>query len=46
MKKHIDMPLIVKARPYLIEPIATLEAQQIAPELSDDEQAFLDQHAK
>ncbi|MGO1068764.1 hypothetical protein [Lysobacter sp. CA199] len=46
MKKHIDMPLIIKSRPYLIEAVTTLEAQQIKPELTDDEQAFLEQHAK
>lgn len=46
MKKTIDMPLIVKTRPYLIEPLSNLEAHRVEPEVTADELDFLEAHAK
>jgi len=46
MKKTIDMPLIVKTRPFGVEPLSTLEAHQIQPEVTADEVDFLEAHAK
>lgn len=46
MKKHIDMPLIVKSGPRLIEPLSTLESHDVQPEITSDELDFLEAHAK
>ncbi|MFK3648633.1 hypothetical protein ACI2IY_09335 [Lysobacter enzymogenes] len=46
MKKTIDMPLIVKSGPRLIEPTSTLEAHQVQQEVTADELDFLEAHAK
>ncbi|MET4726935.1 hypothetical protein ABIE09_000729 [Lysobacter enzymogenes] len=46
MKKAIDMPLIIKSGPRLIEPLSTLEAHDVQPEVTSDELDFLEAHAK